>query len=95
MDLVYKGKTSVFQVEAYMLDGSWNFLLPMPAKNMKATLPETLTSPTDVWSQVPVTLPIVSEGASASDSLLYQLGHLSFFQGRPALSRILHAEMRR
>ena len=78
-----------------MMDGTWYFLLPMPAKNMKATLPETLTSPTDIWSQVSVTLPIVSEGASASDSWLYQLGYLSYFQERPTLSRVLHAEMRR
>lgn len=95
MDIYSQGKKSVFQVESYMMDGSWSFLLPIPAKNLKATMPETLTSPTDVWSQVPVDTPIVAAGVNATDNWLYQLGYLSSYPARPTLSRILHAEIRR
>jgi hypothetical protein len=95
MDIDAQGKKSVFQVEAYVMDRIWNFLLPIPAKNLKATMPETLTSPTDIWSQVPVDMPIVSAGVNATDGWLYKLGHLSTYPARPTLSRVLHAEIRR
>ena len=95
VDLVAQGAKSVFQAEAYILDTAWSFLLPFPAKNMKATLPETLTSPTDVWSQVPADSDIVLEAVNATDGWLYQLGYLSAFQQRPTLSKVIHAEMRR
>ena len=94
-DIVASGKPSMLQVEAYSFDNTWNFLLAVPAKNMKATMPETLTSPTDVWSQVPVDSAIVVSCVNATDSWLYQLGYLAAFQQRPTLSKVLHAEMRR
>jgi hypothetical protein len=95
MDLVCSGKATVFQLEGYVVDETWQVLLPMAAKNMKATSPEKLTSPTDIWGEVPTSGAIVALAAQVSDDLLFQNGAFTSLGQRPSLSRILHAEIRR
>lgn len=96
LDVARAGVNSVLQVEAYM-DAEKNeprVVLPMPVKNMKASSPETFTSPTDVWLNVDVKSPFVVEAAAKADELLQSTVFSASISGRPQLIDVVHAEKR-
>ena len=96
LDVAKAGVSSVVQIEAYM-DEAKNeprVVLPMPVKNMKASSPETFTSPTDVWHNVDVKDPFVVEAAERADALLQSTVFSASASGRPQLKEVVHAEKR-
>ena len=94
MDIDYPGGSAVFQVGAYWDGNHWQPVLQLPAKNMKATAPEALTSLTDVWIGISNRDALVTQAAAAMDKLLFMQGAFASYPTRPVLSAIVYSEFR-
>lgn len=93
MDVDRGGETALVSVETYKEGGEWKLVLPVPGKNRKETAPETLTSLTDDWMEIPTSHSLVLEAAPEAERLLVTF----IFQAAaspPSLVRVLHAETR-
>mmetsp|Transcript_33672 Transcript_33672/g.85143 ORF Transcript_33672/g.85143 Transcript_33672/m.85143 type:complete len:339 (-) Transcript_33672:389-1405(-) len=94
MDVDQGGVASVLQVEAYNDGTTWHPLLTVPAKNLKASTPESFSTPIDVWNSLPVNDAFVVAASPSIDALLQSSEFTASVTGRPELVSVIHAERR-
>jgi len=93
MDVDKGGQMKLVPIEVYKEDNSWKLLLAVPGKNRKESAPETLTSLTDIWREVPTTHSLVLEAAPEAERLL-RTYIFEASSSPPTLVKVLHSETR-